>query len=157
MKLYVIDFEEVLKNFSSYHKSLEKINEEKSKFSNEIESIKKEMESIVTQSKSLLLDESIQMSNANKFKSLQTKAIKLESEFRNDIVELQNTELERNFKDISDIVDEWSVKNEADIVFNKTQTIYVSNKYDATNDIIKILKDKNLFQEYKEEETLILS
>lgn len=151
MKIYVVDFEEVLKNFVSYHESLKTIQAEKDKFSDEVESIKKEMESIILQSKSLLLDESLQMNNANRFKELQTKAIKLESEFRAKIVELQNIELEKNFKDISEIVDEWASKNGLDIVLNKSQVLFVSKNNDATEVIINILKDRNLYQEYNEE------
>lgn len=151
MKIYVVDFEEVLKNFVSYHESLKTIQVEKDKFSDEVESIKKEMESIILQSKSLLLDESLQMNNANRFKELQTKAIKLESEFRAKIVELQNIELEKNFKDISEIVDEWASKNGLDIVLNKSQVLFVSKNNDATEVIINILKGRNLYQEYNEE------
>lgn len=151
MKIYVVDFEEVLKNFIPYHESIKTIQKEKEKFSDEVDSIKKEMESIVNQSKSLLLDEGTQMKNAARFKELQGKAIKLESEFRANIVELQNSELEKNFKDISDVVNEWASKNDLDVVLNKTQILYVSDKYDATDIIIGILKDRSLYQEYDEE------
>lgn len=151
MKIYVVDFEEVLKNFIPYHESIKTIQKEKEKFSDEVDSIKKEMESIVNQSKSLLLDEGTQMKNAARFKELQGKAIKLESEFRANIVDLQNSELEKNFKDISDVVNEWASKNDLDVVLNKTQILYVSDKYDATDIIIGILKDRSLYQEYDEE------
>lgn len=151
MKIYVVDFEEVLKNFIPYHESIRTIQKEKEKFSDEVDSIKKEMESIVNQSKSLLLDEGTQMKNAARFKELQGKAIKLESEFRANIVDLQNSELEKNFKDISDVVNEWASKNDLDVVLNKTQILYVSDKYDATDIIIGILKDRSLYQEYDEE------
>ena len=102
MKIYVVDFEEVLKNYVNYHESLKKIQVEKDKFSDDIEKIKKEMERIISSSK-LLVDERSQMEQGIRFKELQTKAIKLESEFRNDIVKLQNAELETNFAQISDI------------------------------------------------------
>ena len=118
MKIYVVDFEEVLKNYVNYHESLKKIQVEKDKFSDDIEKIKKEMERIISSSK-LLVDERSQMEQGIRFKELQTKAIKLESEFRNDIVKLQNAELETNFAQISDIVGEWAKKAEIDFVINK--------------------------------------
>jgi len=155
MKIYVIDFEEVLKNFIPYHESLKMIQLEKQKFADDIDSIKKEMESIVNSSRSLLLDESTQRNNANRFKELQGKAIKLESEFRNDIVELQNSELEKNFKEVSEIVQNWSTKSDLDLVINKSQTLFVNEKYDATSVIIGILKEKELYQEYNESEFLV--
>jgi Skp family chaperone for outer membrane proteins len=155
MKIYVVDFEEVLKNFTPYHESLKKIQSEKQKFADDIEDIKKEMETIVNSSRSLLLDENTQRDNANRFKDLQTKAIKLESEFRNDIVTLQNSELEQNFKQVSEIVQDWSSKENLDLVINKSQALFVSEKYDATSKIVDILKEKELYQEYNESEFLI--
>jgi Skp family chaperone for outer membrane proteins len=154
MKIYVVDFEEVLKNFTYYHESLKKIQSEKQKFADEIESIKKDMESIINGSK-LIIDDKTKMDQALKFKELQAKAIKLESDFRNDIVEFQNKELESNFENISEIVKEWSNKAEIDIVINKSQAIYTSDKYNATESIIEVLKIKNLYHEYNESEYLV--
>lgn len=156
MKIYVADFEEILKNFTNYHESLKKIQSEKQKFTDEIESIKKEMESIISSSK-LIIDEKTKMDQALKFKDLQTKAIKLESEFRSDIVDFQNKELENNFESISEIVKEWASKVDIDIVINKSQTIYTSDNYNATESIIEILKQKNLYHEYNESEYLVES
>lgn len=152
MKIYSVDFEEVLQKFIPYHESIEKIQEEKSKFSNEIESIKKDMESIINSSRSLLLDEKIQMENAQRFKDLQTKAIKLESEFRSEIVELQNSELEKNYESISHLIDSWAKKADIDLVINKSSAIFVNSRIDATEHILNILKDNNL---YKSEEEII--
>jgi Skp family chaperone for outer membrane proteins len=154
MKIYVVDFEEVLKNFTYYHESLKKIQSEKQKFADEIESIKKDMESIINGSK-LIIDDKTKMDQALRFKELQAKAIKLESDFRNDIVEFQNKELESNFENISEIVKEWANKAEIDIVINKSQAIYTSDKYNATESIIEALKIKNLYHEYNESEYLV--
>lgn len=153
MKIYVVDFEQVLKNFTNYHESLKLIQTHKDKFSDDIEKIKKEMEGIISASR-LLVDDKSQMEQATKFKELQAKAIKLESEFRSDIVELQNSELEKNFNEVSLIVKEWSNKAQADLVLNKTQTLFVADKYDATESIIEVLKVKDLYKEYNEAELL---
>jgi Skp family chaperone for outer membrane proteins len=154
MKIYVVDFDIILKNYKNYHESIKLIQSEKQKFSTDVERIKKEMESIINSSK-LLIDEKSQMNQAMRFKELQSEAIKLESEFRNDIVQLQNTELEKNFESISEIVEDWSLKNEIDLVINKSQVFFTNPKYDATNDVINLLKEKELFQEFKEEEFLV--
>ena len=157
MKIYVVDFEEVLKNYIPYHDSLKKIQNEKQRFSDDIESIKKEMESIVNSSRSLLLDENTQKTNANKFKELQTKAIKLESEFRGGINELQNSEFDRNFKEVSEIVENWALHTKLDLVINKTQTLFVDEKYDATSVILDILKKNKVYAEFNESEFLVES
>jgi Skp family chaperone for outer membrane proteins len=153
MKIYVVDFEQVLKNFINYHESLKLIQTQKDKFSDDIESIKKEMEGIISASR-LLVDDKSQMEQAAKFKELQAKAIKLESEFRSDIVELQNAELEKNFSEVSEIVKEWANKKEIDMVINKNQSLFVSDKFDATEAIIEVLKVKELYKEYNESELL---
>jgi len=150
MKIYVVDFDIILKNYKNYHQSIKLIQSEKQKFSSDIERIKKEMESIINSSR-LIIDEKSQMDQAMKFKELQAEAIKLESEFRNDIVELQNTELEKNFESISKIVEDWSQKNQIDLVINKSQVFFTNPKFDATNEIINLLKEKDLYQEFKEE------
>jgi Skp family chaperone for outer membrane proteins len=150
MKIYVVDFDIILKNYKNYHQSIKLIQSEKQKFSTDIERIKKEMESIINSSR-LIIDEKSQMDQAMKFKELQAEAIKLESEFRNDIVELQNTELEKNFESISKIVEDWSQKNQIDLVINKSQVFFTNPKFDATNEIINLLKEKDLYQEFKEE------
>jgi Skp family chaperone for outer membrane proteins len=153
MKIYVVDFEQVLKNFINYHESLKLIQTQKDKFSDDIEKIKKEMEGIISASR-LLVDDKSQMEQAAKFKELQAKAIKLESEFRSDIVELQNAELEKNFSEVSEIVKEWANKEEIDMVINKNQSLFVSDKFDATESIIEVLKVKELYKEYNESELL---
>jgi Skp family chaperone for outer membrane proteins len=153
MKIYVVDFEQVLKNFVKYHESLKLIQTEKDKFASDIEKIKKEMEGIISSSR-LLIDEKSQMEQATRFKELQAKAIKLESEFRAQIVDIQNAELEKNFSEVSEIVKEWSENAQIDLVINKTQTLFVNHKWDATEAIIEVLKNRNLYQEYKESELL---
>lgn len=154
MKIYVVDFEEVLKNFSPYHESLKKIQSEKLKFSDAIDKIKTEMEGIIKSSKSLILDDKTQANNAMRFKELQSDGIKLESEFRNDIVELQNKELEDNFKQISDVVSVWAEKANIDLIVNKSQVIFVRDSFDATSSVVDLLRDSGLYTEYKEEELL---
>ena len=67
MKTYILDFEEVLKNFEPYHQSLKAIQKDKQEFSDLVNSIKKEMEGIVNSSKSLILDDVTNQKNQNRF------------------------------------------------------------------------------------------
>ena len=48
-----------------------------------------------------------------------------------------------------------SNKAEIDIVINKSQAIYTSDKYNATESMIEALKIKNLYHEYNESEYLV--
>ncbi len=150
MKTYIVDFEEVLKNFEPYHQSLKEIQGEKQEFANLIEDIKKEMESIVNSSKSLILDEATQQKNQNRFRELQTKAVQAESEFRANIVTKQNDELEKNFKQIIDIVEDYSSNNQIDLVINKNSVVFVNPNFEITSQIVDVIKQKGLYQEFVE-------
>lgn len=150
METFILDFEEVLKNFTPYHESLRLIQKDKQEFANLIEEIKKEMESILNSQKSLILDDATNQKNQNRFRELQTKAVQAESDFRANIVTKQNDELETNFKQIIEIVDKWSVDNNIDLIVNKSSVVYVNPKFDITSKIIDVVKTQGLYQEYVE-------
>jgi len=147
MKIYVLDFEEVLKNYVGYHQSLNAINTKKLEFTNQIEEIKNEMEKLIKSANSLILDDKTKQMSAQKFKELQQQGMMVESEFRATIGEFQNVELEKNFSEITELVNEWvAQKNGVDLIINKNQTIYVKSELEITEYFIEWLKEKNLFQ-----------
>lgn len=150
MTIYTLDFEECLKNFKEYHISLKKVNEEKEKFTKEVENIKKEMESIINQSRSFLLDDATKKSSAMKFQELQEKAIRLESDFRSTIVDLQNSEVEKNFNSLNEIINKWADQLDIDIILNKTQVIFSKISFDVTSEFIQIMKDREIYEEFSE-------
>ncbi len=148
MTTYVLDFEEVLRNFQPYHESLKLIQKEKKEFSDLIEGIKKEMEQILASNKSLILDDVTNQKNQLRFRELQNKAVQAESEFRTTIVEKQNAEVEKNFSQIMDLVNDYATEKSLDLVVNKNQVVFVNSKFEITNQIIEIVKEKGLYLEY---------
>ena len=150
MKTYILDFEEVLKNFTPYHESLKSIQKDKQDFADLIDGVKKEMETIINSSKSLILDDSTNQKNQMKFRELQTKAVQAESEFRANIVTKQNDELEKNFQQIIDLVNEWTKENDIDLVINKNTVVFVKPEFEITTNIVELIKDKGMYQEYVE-------
>ena len=152
---HVLDFEEVLKNYIPYQESLTLIKNYKKEFSDNINSIKKEMESIINTSKTLVLDESTQVKNNLKLKSLQAKGIEADADFRATIVELQNSELEKNFKKIIELVDEYCKANSIDIILNKSAVVYVNPKFEITSIIIDILKERSLYSIFNESDYIL--
>jgi len=148
MKTYILDFEEVLKNFEPYHQSLKSIQKDKQEFSDLVDSIKKEMEGIVNSSKSLILDDSLQQKNQNRFRDLQSKAVQAESDFRANIMTKQNEELEKNFNQIIALVNDWSSENDIDLVINKNTVVFVKPEFEITNKMIELIKEKGMYQEY---------
>ena len=148
MTTHILDFEEVLRNFEPYHVSLKSIQKEKKEFSELIDAIKVEMETILSGSKSLILDDATNQKNQMRFKELQNKAMQAESEFRSNIVARQNEEVEKNFQQIMDIVQEYSIENSLDLVVNKSTIVYVNPKLEITQQIIEVVKQKELYVEY---------
>lgn len=148
MKTYILDFEEVLKNFEPYHQSLKSIQKDKQEFSDLVDSIKKEMEGIVNSSKSLILDDASQQKNQNRFRDLQSKAVQAESDFRANIMTKQNEELEKNFNQIIALVNDWSSENDIDLVINKNTVVFVKPELEITYKMIELIKEKGMYQEY---------
>jgi len=148
MKTYILDFEEVLKNFEPYHQSLKAIQKDKQEFSDLVNSIKKEMEGIVNSSKSLILDDVTNQKNQNRFRELQSKAVQVESDFRSNIMTKQNEELEKNFNQIISLVNDWSSENNIDLVLNKNTVVFVKPEFEITNKIIDLIKEKEMYREY---------
>lgn len=150
MKTYILDFEEVLKNFTPYHESLRSIQKDKQDFADLIDGIKKEMETIINSSKSLILDDATNQKNQMRFRELQTKAVQAESEFRANIVTKQNDELEKNFQQIIELVNGWSKENDIDLVVNKNTVVFVKPEFEITQKIVDLIKEKGMYQEYVE-------
>lgn len=150
MKTHVLDFEEVLKNFTPYHESLKSIQKDKKDFAQSIDDIKQEMETILASQKNLILDDATNRKNQERFRDLQTKAVQLESEFRANIVAKQNDEIEKNFSQVIDIVNDWSKQNSVELVINKSSVVFVSKELEITSQIIDVIKIKGLYQEYRE-------
>lgn len=150
MTTHIIDFEEVLRNFEPYHVSLKSIQKEKKEFQEVIETIKKEMETILGSSKSLILDDSTNQKNQMRFKELQNKAAQAENDFRSNIVARQNEEVEKNFQQIMELVGQYSLENSLELVVNKSTVVYVNPRLEITQQIIEVIKQKELYIEYIE-------
>jgi len=150
MDFRIVNTETLLKNFKPYHESMDLINEEKKKFTDRVDSIRNEMEGLVKSSQ-LILDDKSTQSKKERFNELQTEAVELENEFRQMISKMQNEELDKNFKDITDITQEWAVNNDVKHVFNALQMAYTDGTADCTDEIIELIKERNLYKEFTEE------
>lgn len=151
MEFRIVDTEILLKNFEPYHRSMDKINAEKKKFSDRVGTIQTEMESIVKTSQLIHVGEKTMEEKAQRFKELQAEAMELENEFRQSISSMQNEELDKNFREVSDIIQEWASDNKVGHVFNKLQLAYTDGTADCTEEVIELFKSKNLYEEFSEE------
>ncbi len=98
--------------------------------------IREEMERIVNSSRSLLLDDKTKSENVQRMRELQSKAAESESEFRVSFAENQREEMDNNFKQIIDIVNDLVKKSEFDMVLNKNSVIFQKSEFEITDEII---------------------
>jgi hypothetical protein len=64
--------------------------------------------------------------------------------------ELHDDLNKRTFDELSEIIDEWAKANSIDLITGKMEVVYAAEKFDATDAIIDILKERELYFEDKE-------
>ncbi len=136
MKIATVDFEKVLNKYKPYKDSMELLDKYQNDFSLKMNKIREEMERIVNSSRSLLLDDKTKSENVQRMRELQSKAAESESEFRVSFAENQREEMDNNFKQIIDIVNDLVKKSEFDMVLNKNSVIFQKSEFEITDEII---------------------
>ena len=146
MELRVIDFEVLTRNFQPYVDGYKNIESEKRKMLESVEPSRKEMQDIIKRSQSgLIVDEMSQKRDMEKFKQLQDALMKADNEFKTQLKELSEDLNTNVYDQLSVIVDEWASANSIDLVMGKMEVIFNTDKVDATNQILEIIKQKGLF------------
>ena len=152
MKLRVTDFEVITKNYSNYQEGIKRIEEEKKDFVKSLEPVKKEMESIISQmSSGIIMDETTQKEKEDKFRTLQEQAMNIDNQFKVEMRRLHDELNKKTFDELSEIIDEYSKQNDIDMVIGKMEVVYLKEEFEITNNILEILKEKNLFHETEAE------
>jgi Skp family chaperone for outer membrane proteins len=88
-----------------------------------------------------------------KFEELKQLAVEIDQEYKSQVIEIQDKLTKSTYSDLEKIISEWSELNSIDLVIGKIEVVCLNSKYESTNDILEILKEKNLFIDFKEEET----
>jgi len=148
MKTRVIDFEELTRHYINYRTGIDQINKDKDDFLVEIEPIRKEMNSIISSfSSGLVLDNKSQEEKTLQFRTLQQELVSKEQDFKYKIKKIKDELDEKCFDELSKIITEWSIKNSVDLVTGKMEVVYCNPDYESTNEILDILKEKELYIE----------
>lgn len=148
MEIRVIDFEELTKSFIPYIDGYKEIESEKRRMIDSIEPDRKKMESIIRRSQSgLVIDELSQKRDVEDFKSIQEKLMKLDTEFKHKLKQMNENLNSDVYDKISVIVSNWANKNSVDLVIGKMEVIFNTDKIDITNQIIEVLKEDKLYYE----------
>lgn len=150
MKIRVVDFEVLTKNFQPYVDGYRNIESEKRKMLDSIEPDRKEIESILKRSQmGLVVDDASQKRDVEKFKKLQEKLMKLDIEFKNKLKEMSDELNSSTYDQLSVIISEWATENSIDLITGKMEVVFNKPDIEVTEQIIELIKQKDLF--YKEE------
>lgn len=156
MELRVIDFEVLTRNFKIYVDGYKDIESEKRKMIDSIQPSKKEIEDIIRRSQSgLIVDESTQRRDMDRYKNLQDGLMAKDQEFKKSLKDMMDNLNTVVYDKLSEIINNWSVKNNIDIVMGKMEIIFNTDKLDATNDILDLIKELDLY--YEQEEPSLIS
>ena len=90
----------------------------------------------------------------SRFEELKQGAIEIDQEYKSQVSEMQDKLTKSTYSDLEEITSEWRELNSIDLVIGKIEVVCLSPKYESTDEILEILKSKNLFSEYKEEEPI---
>ena len=149
MEIRVLDFDILTKNYKNYQEGLNNIAGEKNEFITKLGPIKSEMETIINAAKSgLVLDPATQRQKEQKFSELQQEAMMIDGDFKARMRELHDSLNKTTFDELTSFVNEWAKENSIDLITGKMEVVFANDKYDATNNILDILKEKNLYVEY---------
>lgn len=153
MEIRVIDFEDLTKNFQPYVDGYKNIESKKREMLSSIESDRKEMENILKRSQSgLIVDEMTQRQEVERFKKLQEKLMKLDVDFKNQLKSMTDDLNDNVYEQLSSIITKWSKENSIDLVIGKMEVVFNTSNIEITDDIIDIIKQKNLYYTEKEED-----
>jgi Skp family chaperone for outer membrane proteins len=146
MNLKVIDFDTLTRNFKPYVDGINNIDSEKKAMLESIQPIKKEMESILSKSQSgLILSDMDQKRDVDRFRYLQDSLMKSDMEFKNSLKGMSDDLNTLVYEQLSTIISEWSSENSIDLVIGKMEVVFNKPEFEATNDILEIIKEKNLY------------
>lgn len=146
MNIKVVDVEVLSRHHSLYQQGIEKISNTKKDFLERLEPFKVQMHKMITESIKIT-DETIIKENAAKFEDLQEKAVQIDNEFKAKMREMNDELSKEIYNNLETIISEWSITNDVDMVLSSTEVIYLNPRNFVTDEILEVLKEKELYSE----------
>jgi Skp family chaperone for outer membrane proteins len=151
MEIRIIDFEILTRHYTKYQNGLNEINHLKKSFRDKIEPFRKEMQNLMLAAQT---DGEVIKERMERFEELKQEAIDIDQDYKIQVGQMQDKLTKSTYADLEKIISEWRELNSIDLVIGKIEVVCLSPKYESTDEILEILKSKNLFSEYKEEEPI---
>jgi Skp family chaperone for outer membrane proteins len=151
METRIVDFEILTKHYINYQDGVKEINTERERFVDKMTPLKTEMESIIRTSNSgVVVDQKTQKTRAERFQQLQEEAVEIDGEFKNSMKKLRDDLNTKIYEELSVIISEWGSNNKIDLITGKMEVVYSNPKFEVTDNILTLLKKKELFIEMLE-------
>jgi Skp family chaperone for outer membrane proteins len=145
MELRVVNFEILTRHYKTYRDGLNVIENKKSELLQKIEPYRKSINSLIAES----INGSLNDRDSNELQFLKDNILEMEKNFNYEIREIMN-ELNVNvYKELSLLINDWSVINNIDVVFSSVEVVFLKKEHDSTNEILDVIKSKNMFVDYK--------
>ena len=155
MEIRVIDFDALTKNYTKYQEGILNLSKVRNSFIDRVDPIKKEMQSIInTANSGLVVDRATQEQNNAKFTELQDEAMNIDNEYKVTMKAEQDSLNKTTYDELSEIITEWTSDKNIDMVIGKMEVVYLKEKFEITNEILDLLKSKDLYVEFTETETV---
>lgn len=147
MEVRIIDFGVITKHYKTYREGMNLINLERQSFLEDIKPLKKEIQKTLLEN----AQRGIRDVRSNNLEDIQKEMIEIEKDYNDKIKVLYDDTNVKVFDELQVIIGEWATNNSIDLVSSKMEVIFNTDRIEATNDILNILRDKGLFVELETE------
>jgi Skp family chaperone for outer membrane proteins len=153
MEIRVVDFELVTRHFRTYQEGLELVEIEKKFFLESLKPFKAEIQRImIDNAKEVVPDRRLREQRNENFEKIQKEVVVLEKEYNEKIKKIHDAYTIKTFDELQVIITEWASQAGIDLVTSKMEVIFNSDKIDATNQVIDLLKQKDMFVDLESSE-----
>ena len=151
MEFRVVDFELITRHYKSYKDGVDEIEKYKEEILKKVEPLKKEMNSIIAAaSGGIVVDTLTQQQRVENFQKLQAEAVELDKEAKFKISKMANELNEKVYDELEELINEWAKENNIDMIIGKMEVVHVKEQYEVSNQILDILKEKEIWVDYIE-------
>lgn len=142
MQIKVVNFEILSKHYKKYQEGVTKISDKKKEFVETLKPFREELESIISKMNSGTVQN---LETETRFQELQGHAMEIDEDYKVTMRNM-NDELSKDiYDDLSNIIIDFSTNNEIDMVISSTEVVFVKIENDITNDILEVLKEKEVY------------
>jgi len=148
MILRIIDFQILTLHYKNYRDGSDKITDYKKEFLEKLEPFKTEINEIVKFAESgLIPDRQTQQEKSDRFQELQEQVLGMDSDFKNNMKRMGDELNEKTYDELAVLINAWSIENGVDVAIGKMEIIFNKPEFEATDSILELLKEKELYVE----------